>query len=156
MQCARYSLLCPVRCRWRNLGEPKFLNRQLTMGTMGLSDEAPTSAPSKKSRSGISWMGWTCPPGVSLFGQKFIFFLLAFFFLSDLFFFWGAHCFSSWAHFGFILFCTTLTTIFFFGGTPTYPSNLPTTLPPTSPSTSLILLTPLLCLCSPPSPTLEI
>jgi hypothetical protein len=42
------------------------------------------------------------------------------------------------------------------GWTPTYPSNLPTTFPPTSPSTSLILLTPLLCLCCPPSPTVEI
>jgi hypothetical protein len=29
----------------------------------GLSDPAPISAPSKKSRSGISWMGWNCPRG---------------------------------------------------------------------------------------------
>jgi len=40
-------------------------------------------------------------------------------------------------------------------GTPTYPSNLPTALLPTGPSTSLILFTPLLCLHSPPSPSLE-
>jgi hypothetical protein len=147
MQCATYSLLCPVRCRWRNLGEPKFLNRQLTMGTMGLSDQAPTSAPSKKSRSGISWMGWTCPPGVSLFGQKFFFFFLAFFFLSNLFFFLGAHCFSSWAHFGFILFRTTLTTIFFLGELlPTLPTYLPPFLLPAHLPPSFC--SPLFCACA--------
>jgi hypothetical protein len=42
---------------------------QSSMLLVGLSDPAPTSAPSKKSRSGITWMGWTCPPGVSSFGQ---------------------------------------------------------------------------------------
>jgi hypothetical protein len=36
---------------------------------LGLSDPALTSAPSEKSRSGISWMEWNCPPGVSLLGQ---------------------------------------------------------------------------------------
>jgi hypothetical protein len=30
---------------------------------VGLSEPAPTSAPSKNSRSGISWMGWNCPQG---------------------------------------------------------------------------------------------
>ncbi len=34
-----------------------------------MSEPAPTSAPSKKSSSGISWMGWNCPPR----GQYFFF-----------------------------------------------------------------------------------
>jgi hypothetical protein len=44
---------------------------------------------------------------------------------------------------------------YFLGGTPAYPSNLPTALLPTNPPTSLTILTPLLCLRTPPSPTLE-
>jgi hypothetical protein len=43
---------------------------QIELDSDGLSDPAPTSAPSKNSRSGISWMGWNCPLGVSLFGQR--------------------------------------------------------------------------------------
>jgi len=39
----------------------------------GWSGPAPTSAPSMKSCSGISCMGWNCPPGVSLVGQEFFF-----------------------------------------------------------------------------------
>ncbi len=50
-----------------------------TLIMVGLSDPAPTSAPSTKSRSGISWMGWNCPPGVSLLGQYFFFLLVLFF-----------------------------------------------------------------------------
>jgi len=93
----------------------------------GLSDAAPTSAPSKKSRSGISWMGWNCPPGVSLLVSSFYFslglFLLMLFFSLALTFFSLAFYFLShhpW-------------TQFFFLGTPTYSSNLsnpPTYLPP--------------------------
>jgi hypothetical protein len=52
---------------------------------IGLSDPAPTSAPSKKSHSGISWMGWNCPPGVSLPGQ-YVFFLLVLFFSAQFLF----------------------------------------------------------------------
>ncbi len=90
--------------------------------------------------------GMKCPPGVSLFDHYF-FFPSDIFFGSSLFFLLGSLWFSffschPWHHFCF--------------GTPTYPSNLPIALPPTSSSTSLILLTPLLCLGSPPSPVLEI
>ncbi len=41
MQCARLQPIVPSEVPVRNLGEPKFLNRQLTMGTMGLSDQPP-------------------------------------------------------------------------------------------------------------------
>jgi hypothetical protein len=66
------------------------------------------------------------PRGQFIWSEVFVFFFLAFFFLSDFFFFFGgAHCFSSWAHFGLIFFPATLTTIFFWGNSylplqPTY------------------------------------
>jgi hypothetical protein len=45
----------------------EYLHTQVSLDmSSGLSDPAPTSTPSKNSRSGISWMGWNCPPGVSL------------------------------------------------------------------------------------------
>ncbi len=108
----------------------------------------------------LRFHGWDEPvPQGSVYLVSSFFFFFSFpswpFFFSSDFFFWGAHCFSSWAHFGFF-FPRNPNYHFFLGGTPTYPSNLPTTFPPTSPSTSLILLTPLFCLCSPPSPALEI
>jgi hypothetical protein len=73
-------------------------------------------------------------------------FFLNFFFQSSLFYFPGSLLINFFSHHPWhhLLF-----------GTPTYPSNLPTALPPTSPSTPFILLTLLLCLLSPPSPTLE-
>jgi hypothetical protein len=101
----------------------------------------------KISRFGILCMGWSVPRG-SVYLVSTFFFLRHFFLGSSLFF---LPC-SLW----FYLFFLPPLTPFFFFGTPTYPSNLPTTLPPTSPSTSLIVLTPLLCLRSPPLPTLEI
>ncbi len=52
-----------------------------------MSDLAPTSAPSKKSRSGISWMGWNCSPGVSSLGQFKFFSVGLFFWVHNLFFF---------------------------------------------------------------------
>jgi hypothetical protein len=80
--------------------------------------------------------------------------------------FLGAHCFSSRAHFGFFFFSCHPNYHFFLGELlptpPTYlppfllPAHLPTYLYWTSPSTFLILLTPHLCLCSLPLPTLEI
>ncbi len=97
----------------------------------------------------LGFHGWDEPVPQSQFIWSVFFF---FFFFSPFFspqtIFWGAHCFSSQAHFGFF-FSRHPNHYVFFGGTPTYPSNLPT-----SPSTLLILLTPRLCL--PPSPTFEI
>jgi hypothetical protein len=104
---------------------------------LGLSEPAPTSAPSKKSRSGISWMGWSCPP-VPLRGQ--FFWSAVFFFSWD--FFFGSSLFFSWAHFGFFFWAATLTTIWSRVGNSylaLQPTSLPA-LPTTSPSTSLILL----------------
>ncbi len=46
-----------------------WYNQQRYLISSGLSDPAPKSTPSKKSRSGISWMGWNCPQGGSLHGQ---------------------------------------------------------------------------------------
>ncbi len=122
-----------------------------------MSDPAPTSAPSKKSRSGISWRDETVPQGsVYLVGSFFSppssygpFFFLRLFLGGE------AHSFFSWAPFRLIFFSCHPWYHFFFGGTPTYPSNLPTTLLPTNPPPSLILITPLSCLRSPPLPMLE-
>ncbi len=65
---------------------------QTSVVLMGFSDPAPTSAPSKKSRSGISLMGWNCPPGVSLPGRWFFsfspFFSAQFLFPSLIFIFY--------------------------------------------------------------------
>ncbi len=47
---------------------------ELKLHLHSLGDPAPTSAPSKKSPSRISWMGWNCAPGVSFFGQYYFFF----------------------------------------------------------------------------------
>jgi hypothetical protein len=58
---------------------------QIELDSDGLSDPAPTSATSKNSRSGISWMGWNCPLGVSLFGQCVYIFFWAFFSQIDFF-----------------------------------------------------------------------
>jgi hypothetical protein len=82
---------------------------------------------------------------------------LAFFFPSKFFFFWDLTVFLS----GLILvfFSLHLNHHFVWGGTPTYPSNLPTTFPPTSPSTYLSPCTepahlppsfcsPLFCACA--------
>jgi len=124
-----------------------------------LNDPRPTSAPSKKSHFGISWMGWNYPPQGSidlvnnyfflgLFSPDFSFVFLIYFFPRSLFFFLGLLLIS--------FFLPPLTPIFFGNSylpPPTYPSNLPKALPPTNPSTSLILLTP--PLHSPPSPMLE-
>ncbi len=98
----------------------------------GLRDPAPASAPSKTSRSGISWMGWKCPPqSVYLVGS--CFFLWAFlFFPSD--FFCGAHCFFSQAPFGIFFSPATLDTIlyYFFGNSylPLQPSYRPSSYQP--------------------------
>jgi hypothetical protein len=99
---------------------------------VGLSDPAPTSAPSQKSSSGISWMGWNCPPGVSLLGQYF-FFSSAPFFPSWIFFPSSVFFFS----FLFLFFREQFFYHFFFGKllpTPTHlpPFFLPTHLPPPS------------------------
>ncbi len=98
-----------------------------------MSDPAPTSAPSKKSSFGISWMGWNCPPGITLLGQHF-FFLLLLFFPARLFslaqFFLGNSFFITF-------FWLTLDPKYFSGKllpTPTHlpPCFLPTHLPPSS------------------------
>ncbi len=85
-------------------------------------------------------------------------FLLAFFFSPHLdCFFLGAHCFSSWAHFGFFFFLATLTTIFFLGNSylplqPTYhpssyqPIYLPTFTEPAHQPPSFC--SPLSCACA--------
>lgn len=119
-----------------------FLKRQQHF--LGLSDPAPTSAPSEKSRSGISWMVWN----YLLLGQHhFICLLNLFFFLffyspsyNFIFsrpFFSCTFFFLSWGQFFFhhIFFGLTLDPNFFWE-LPTSPSNLPTTLPLTNPPTS--------------------
>jgi hypothetical protein len=90
---------------------------------IGLSDPAPTSAPSKKSHSRISWMGWNCSPGVSLPGQYFFFFFWSFFFQPNFYslflssvFFWGGR--------------TVFYSTFFLGSSYIPPFFLPMHLPP--------------------------
>jgi hypothetical protein len=84
-----YSSPCffPFRCSPYSNANTSATTTLLKGILFGLSDPAPTGAPSKKSCSGISWMGWNCPPVDSLLGQYFIFFLLLLFFPSSVFFF---------------------------------------------------------------------
>jgi hypothetical protein len=93
----------------------------------GLSDPAPTSAPSKKSRSAISWMGWNCPPRGQFTWSVICFFFWAFFppdltfFFYSYFLFSKSLLFSPGPPFDFIFsFSPPLTPILFLG-TPTYP-----------------------------------
>ncbi len=104
----------------------------------GLSDPALTSAPSKKSHSGISWMGWNCPPRGQLPGQlknipsEKLFFHNLFsqpFFFFFFFFFPGLPFYLNFLQ-------QSLSPSFFSLRPPTYASNLPT-----NPSTSFILPT---------------
>ncbi len=135
----------------QNLGPVRFWDKWKFV-KLGVSEPARTSAPSKKSRSGISWMGWSCPP-VPCRGQfiwsvvyffllgLFLFFSWDFIFVSSLFFLLG----SFWFNF---FWAATLTTIFFGGNSylPLQPTSLPA-LPPTSPPISS---------SSSPLPTLQI
>jgi hypothetical protein len=104
-----------------------FLKRQQHF--LGLSNSAPTSAPSEKSSSGISWMGWN----ILRLGQHHFFFLLGLFFLFYNFFFF----------FFFFLMVTVFFLSCFFWSHPwpqIYFGNLlppPLTNPPTSFSTHL-------------------
>jgi hypothetical protein len=98
---------------------------------IGLNDPTPTSAPSKKSCYGISWMGWKCPLQVSLLNQ----FIFSFFFFLWLYFFFPILVFSYlfiyyyYYYLGSMFFGPPLTPIFFWE-VPTY-CNPPTAfLPP--------------------------
>jgi hypothetical protein len=59
--------------------------RPCSLHSLGLSDRAPTSAPSKKSRSGIPWMGWNCPSRGQFTWSVFLFFFCSFFSQLDFF-----------------------------------------------------------------------
>jgi len=72
---------------------------------IGLNDPTPTSAPSKKSCYGISWMGWKCPLRVSLLNQ----FIFSFYFFLWLYFFFPILVFS------FYLFIYLLLLLLLFG-----------------------------------------
>ncbi len=86
-----------------------------------MSDPAPTIAPSQKSRSGISWMGWNWPQGsVYLVSSFFLKHFLWPFFSPPLSFF-------SWA---FVFWVPPSLNPIFFLGTRTYSSNLPSTTQP--------------------------
>jgi hypothetical protein len=59
----------------------EYLHTQVSLDmSSALSDPAPTSAPSKNSRSGISWMGMKLSPGGSVYLVSKFFFLLVLFF----------------------------------------------------------------------------
>jgi hypothetical protein len=130
--------VCPSRdACWPMLGDRSFwvalistlftpfLKRQQHF--LGFSDPAPTSAPSKKSRSGISWMGETVSYLVGIICK----FFFPSFFLFFIFFFLGTVSFLV-----LLFLASPLTPIFIFGNflppPPTYllPFLSPTHLPP--------------------------
>ncbi len=103
--------------------------REIIVHSHGLSEPAPTSAPSQKSHSGISWVGWNCPPRGQLLGQlkQFPLETVFFFIISFLRFFFKSYFFSNnpWSQV-FFLYPLPMP--------PTYlpPFLLPTHLPPSS------------------------
>ncbi len=99
----------------------------------------PPVQPSKKSRSGISWLGWTVPQG-SVYLVSIFLFLLLFFFPARFFSPCSVFFFFCEQFFYHLFFGPPLTPSFFWEA-PTYP-NPPITLLPTNSPTSLILLTP--------------
>ncbi len=133
----RYSLLSSSYYLHNKFSQSLFLNVRISVRyqiyyiRVWVSQHPP---PSKTSCFGISWMGWNCPPRVSLVGHEFFF----------------SHVFFPRSHFVPGPFCSLA---FFFGPTilepkffsgnsylflqPIYPSNVPSSLPPPNPCTSL-------------------
>jgi hypothetical protein len=94
----------------------------------------PPSAPSKNSRSGISWMGWNCLfPRGQFTWSVYLFFFCSFFSLAQFFF----PCKGFFYHF---FFWPAPDPKFFVGSS--YLLQPPTALLPTNPPTSLFLLAP--------------
>ncbi len=75
------------------------------MKANSLNDPAPISAPSLKLQFWDFMRGMNlCPSGQFIWSLVFLFYFLGLLFSLTLSFFLGAHCFSSWAHFGLIIF----------------------------------------------------